>query len=289
MELVHRTKAEDAFPRSWIPMGDDRFSVAAVLPHDHPFFAPVHGDRHDPLLVAETMRQAAMLAFHAGYEVPVGYHFLMANLDYTCHLEHLGVGGAPTEVDVEVACSQLKWRGGQPVQGQVDWAVRRAGRLVATGTGTTRFTSPQVYRRMRGEFAFPGTSIPVTAPVSPAGAGRGRAEDVVLSETPQENVWQLRVDTRHSTLFQRPNDHVPGMLLLEAARQAACLVTGPAPFVPSVGGTRFHRYAEFNSPCRIQATVLPGVAPGMTTVRVAGHQDGNLVFDTTLSGPALTG
>ncbi|CAM5724061.1 hypothetical protein SMICM304S_04917 [Streptomyces microflavus] len=31
--------------------------------------------RHAPLLVTEAMRQAAMLAFHAGYGVPVGYHF----------------------------------------------------------------------------------------------------------------------------------------------------------------------------------------------------------------------
>ncbi|MEV6655256.1 ScbA/BarX family gamma-butyrolactone biosynthesis protein [Streptomyces sp. NPDC051219] len=291
MEMVHRTKAEDAFPRSWIRKSRDRFSVAAVLPHDHPFFAPVHGDRHDPLLIAETMRQAAMLAFHAGYGVPLGYHFLMANLDYTCHMDHLRVGDAPAEIDVEVVCSELKWRGGQPVQGQVDWTVRRAGRLVATGAGATRFTSPQVYRRMRGDFAFPGTSIPVTTPVSPAraGRGRGRGEDVVLSESLQENVWQLRVDTRHSTLFQRPNDHVPGMLLLEAARQAACLVAGPVPFVPVAGGTRFHRYAEFNRPCWIQATVKPSGVPGMTTTQVTGHQDGNLVFFTTLTSPAFTG
>lgn len=289
MALVHRTRVQDAFPVSWIPKGGDRFSVTAVLPHDHPFFAPVHGDRHDPLLIAETLRQAAMLVFHAGYGVPVGYHFLMATLDYTCHLDHLGVSGEVAELEVEVACSQLKFRGGQPVQGQVDWAVRRAGRLAATGTATTRFTSPQVYRRMRGDFATPTASVPGTAPVPAARAGRTRDEDVVLSASSQQDTWRLRVDTSHPTLFQRPNDHVPGMLLLEAARQAACLVTGPAPFVPSIGGTRFVRYAEFDSPCWIQATVRPGPAAGLTTVRVTGHQDGSLVFLTTLSSPAFSG
>ncbi|MFE2294064.1 ScbA/BarX family gamma-butyrolactone biosynthesis protein [Streptomyces sp. NPDC059452] len=285
MELVHRTRPEDAFPRSWEKVGPDRFSVEAVLPHDHPFFAPVGADRHDPLLVTEAMRQAAMLAFHAGYGVPVGHHFLMADLDYATHPDHLEVGGLPTVIDVEVTCSELKWRGGLPVQGRVDWVVRRAGQLVATGMGATRFTSPRVYERMRGGAAVPGEVIPETAPVPAARAGRARAEDVVLSESSREGVWELRVDTRHPTLFQRPNDHVPGMLLLEAARQAACLVAGEDGFVPAEGTTRFHRYAEFGSPCSIGAEVLPGAAPGGARIRVTGHQDGEPVFVTVLSGP----
>ncbi|WP_411082992.1 ScbA/BarX family gamma-butyrolactone biosynthesis protein [Streptomyces sp. cmx-18-6] len=289
MELVHRTRAEDAFPRHWTRLGPDRFAVETVLPHDHPFFAPVGADRHDPLLVTEAMRQAAMLAFHAGYGVPLGYHFLMADLDYVCHSDHLVVGGLPTVIDVEVSCSELKWRGGLPVQGRVDWVVRRAGRLVATGMGATRFTSPQVYRRMRGGCAVPGVAIPRTAPVPAARAGRDRAEDVVLSESSREGVWELRVDTRHPTLFQRPNDHVPGMLLLEAARQAACLAAGEGGFVPAEGRTRFHRYAEFGSPCWIGAEILPGAAPGEARIRVTGDQDDNPVFATVLSGPLATG
>ncbi|MEU6045981.1 2-oxo-3-(phosphooxy)propyl 3-oxoalkanoate synthase [Streptomyces griseus] len=289
IDMVHRSRPEDAFPRHWVRLARDRFSVAAVLPHDHPFFAPVSGDRHDPLLVAEAMRQAAMLSFHAGYGVPVGYHFLMADLDYACDLDHLGVGGAPAEIDVEVFCSDLKWRGGLPVQGRVGWAVHRDGELAATGTGATRFTNPKVYRRMRGDTPAEGISIPRAAPVSTAGAGRTRAEDVVLSETGRDGVWELRVDTRHPTLFQRPNDHVPGMLLLEAARQAACLAVGPGGIVPAEARSRFHRYAEFDSPCSIGAVVRPGAAEDTVTVQVTGHQDGELVFSTVLSGPRVNG
>ncbi|WP_324608657.1 AfsA-related hotdog domain-containing protein, partial [Streptomyces sp. NRRL S-1896] len=53
IEMVHRSRREDAFPQNWVRLGHDRFSVEALLPHDHPFFAPVAEDRHDPLLVAE--------------------------------------------------------------------------------------------------------------------------------------------------------------------------------------------------------------------------------------------
>ncbi|MFJ6443570.1 ScbA/BarX family gamma-butyrolactone biosynthesis protein [Streptomyces sp. NPDC091649] len=289
IDMVHRTRPEDAFPRNWVRLARDRFSVAAVLPHDHPFFAPVGGDRHDPLLVAEAMRQAAMLAFHAGYGVPLDHHFLMADLDYVCHREHLGVGGAPTEIDVEVYCSDLKWRGGLPVQGRVGWAVHRGGELAATGTGATRFTNPKVYRRMRGEAPARRVWISTAAPVPAARAGRRRIEDVVLSGTGRDGVWELRVDTRHPTLFQRPNDHVPGMLLLEAARQAACLAAGPGGIVPAKASTRFHRYAEFGVPCWIGAVVVPGEVEDTVTVQVTGHQGGQPVFSTVLSGPRADG
>ncbi|WNF25412.1 ScbA/BarX family gamma-butyrolactone biosynthesis protein [Streptomyces sp. C11-1] len=287
IEMVHRSRPEDAFPQNWVRLGHDRFSVEALLPHDHPFFAPVAEDRHDPLLVAEAMRQAAMLAFHAGYGVPLGHHFLMADLEYVCHPEHLAVGGGPTAIDVEVYCSDLKWRGGLPAQGRVGWAVHRGGRLAATGTGATRFTTPKAYRRIRQDVPTEGISIPRTAPVPASRAGRTRAEDVVLSETGRDGVWGLRVDTRHPTLFQRPNDHVPGMLLLEAARQAACLVAGGGGMVPAEASTRFHRYAEFGSPCWIRAVVLPESAGDTVTLRVTGNQDGKPVFSTLLSGPLV--
>ncbi|MFH9396250.1 ScbA/BarX family gamma-butyrolactone biosynthesis protein [Streptomyces sp. NPDC017413] len=289
IDMVHRTRPEDAFPRNWIRLGRDRFAVEAVLPHDHPFFAPVGDDRHDPLLVAEAMRQAAMLAFHAGYGIPLGYQFLMTGLDYVCHPEHLAVGGAPTGIDVEVFCSDLKWRGGLPAQGRVGWAVHRDGQLAATGMGVTRFSTPQAYRRMRGDAPAEGISIPDTVPVPAALAGRARVEDVVLSGTGQDGVWELRVDTRHPTLFQRPNDHVPGMLLLEAARQAACLVAGPAGIVPVEASTRFHRYSEFGSPCWIGAVVLPGEGEDTVKVQVTGRQDDETVFSTVLSGPRVDG
>ncbi|WP_228992789.1 ScbA/BarX family gamma-butyrolactone biosynthesis protein [Streptomyces sp. DH8] len=284
IDMVHRTRPEDAFPRDWVRLAHDRFAVTAVLPHDHAFFAPVDGDRHDPLLVAEVMRQAAMLAFHAGYGVPLGHHFLLSGLDFACHQEHLRVGGAPAEVDVEVYCSDLKWRGGLPVAGRVAWTVHRDGGLAATGVGVTRFTSPEVYRRMRGDAAAEHISIPDAAPVRAALAGRSRTEDVVLSATGRDGLWELRVDTRHPTLFQRPNDHVPGMLLLEAARQAAWLAVGRGGIVPTEAVSRFHRYAEFGSPCRIGAVVLPGTAEGAVTVQVTGWQNGETVFTAVLSG-----
>lgn len=86
--------------------------------------------------------------------------------------------------------------------------------------------------------------------------------------------WPLRLDIRHPTLFGRPNDHVPGILLLEAARQAAT-ATVPG-FLPVSLRSDFLRYVELDRPCRIEATTAP------EGVLVRAVQDGGTVFTCAL-------
>ncbi len=292
LELVHRVRPEDAFPTSWRRLDETRFSVSARWPDNHQFYCPVLR-WHDPLLVVETMRQASILVAHAGLGVPLGYHLLLSEMEYDCRSSELASApGQPTragtDVEVEVACSQLKHRAGRLVQMRTAWEIRAGGRLLARGEGQARLTSPQVYRRLRAEHCTPVVSVPTAPPVPAELVGRTRVEDVLLSPTPRAGVWRLRADTRHATLFQRPNDHIPGMLLFEAARQAGQAVTAPEPFVPVTGNIVFYRYAEFGSPCWIQAQVVPGRAGGRATVQVSGHQQGGKLFLATLCGADLS-
>ncbi|NEC10620.1 AfsA-related hotdog domain-containing protein, partial [Streptomyces sp. SID7909] len=101
--------------------------------------------------------------------------------------------------------------------------------------------------------------------------------DVVLAPPVAPGRWPLRLDTGHPTLFGRPNDHVPGILLLEAARQAAN-ATVPG-FLPVTLRSDFLRYVELDRPCWIEATTAPA------GVRVRAVQDGEPVFTCTLGGP----
>ncbi|CAM5549252.1 ScbA protein [Streptomyces tanashiensis] len=70
-EFVHRADPADIIPTGWTQLAENRFSVSARWPAAHPFFSPVAGDRHDPVLVAETIRQTTMLVAHAEFGVPV--------------------------------------------------------------------------------------------------------------------------------------------------------------------------------------------------------------------------
>ncbi|MEO3975081.1 ScbA/BarX family gamma-butyrolactone biosynthesis protein [Streptomyces sp. CAU 1734] len=290
----HRARAQDAFATGWTALGPNRFLVRAAWPREHPFFTPLGGRVHDPLLIVETMRQSAMAVLHAAFGVPLGHHFLLTGIDYACHPRHLAPGNGPGPgaadaddadgAEVELVFPELKYRGGHLSQLLVQWTVRRGGAVAATGTGLCRITAPQVYRRLRGPHTAPVSHHPAAPPVRAALAGRTRPADVLLTPAGRAGTWELLADTRHPTLFQRPGDHIPGMLLLEAARQAACAAAGPDPFLPQRGAVSFHRYAEFDTPCVLQAAAMP--APGgARVVRVTGHQGGAPVFLCTLAGP----
>ncbi|MFE2517849.1 AfsA-related hotdog domain-containing protein [Streptomyces mirabilis] len=50
---------------------------------------------------------------------------------------------------------------------------------------------------------------------------------MVLTPTPHPHTWQLTPNPHHPILFDHTTDHIPGMVLLEAAHQAATAHTHP--------------------------------------------------------------
>uniref|UniRef100_UPI0031DF2C83 ScbA/BarX family gamma-butyrolactone biosynthesis protein n=1 Tax=Streptomyces hawaiiensis TaxID=67305 RepID=UPI0031DF2C83 len=282
-ELAHRTTETDVFPTRWTRISDSRFHFTAHWPAAHPFFGPVDDRHQDPMVVGETLRQASMVLAHAEFGAPADTHFVMWDMTVRFDPTALLLADAAEPVEFDVVCSEVR-RGGRGLHSmRTTMEFRRAGRLVARGTGSTGCTSQRVYRRLRADRldAF-DRPVPLLAGIAPHTAGRARPEDVVLAPGDRPGVWNLRVDTGHPVLFPRPNDHVPGMVLFEAARQAATAASGLRPFLPSRMTADFTRYAELHSPCRIETEVL-AERPGEATVRVSGRQDGESVFTATLT------
>ncbi|WP_330349516.1 AfsA-related hotdog domain-containing protein [Streptomyces sp. NBC_00582] len=96
--------------------------------------------------------------------------------------------------------------------------------------------------------------------------------------------WRLRNDVSHTLLFDHPVDHVPGLVLLEAAHQAAQAVASPTPLDVTHIAIGYERYVEFDEPCWIQARPLPTLVPHWFAVAVTGHQGGQLAFQARLRG-----
>ncbi|QWB24419.1 MULTISPECIES: ScbA/BarX family gamma-butyrolactone biosynthesis protein [Streptomyces] len=281
--LAHRTTDTDVFPTRWRRISDTRFRFTAHWPAAHPFFGPVDDRHQDPMIVGETLRQASMVLAHAEFGAPADTHFVMWDLTVRADPSALTLSDAAEPVDIDVVCSEVRRRGRGLSSMRTTMEFRRAGRFVARGTGSTGCTSPLAYRRLRErQLTALETPVPLLEGIAPELAGRSRAEDVVLAPADRPGVWLLRVDTRHPVLFPRPNDHVPGMVLFEAARQAATAATGRHPFLPRAMTARFARYAELHSPCRLETEVL-GADPGEVTVRVSGRQGGESVFTATLT------
>ncbi|MDK0524553.1 ScbA/BarX family gamma-butyrolactone biosynthesis protein [Streptomyces sp. ML-6] len=282
-EFVHRAAVAEVMLTDWKREDDTHFKVTAQWPRGHSFFSPI-GAHHDPLLAAETIRQVGSLLAHAEFGVPLGHHFLMWDLQYTVEPDQMLIGDTPASLDIDITCTEVKQRGGALTGLRYEAVVHRDGRPAVTGSASYTCTTPAVYRRLRGDRGTPEgpPRLALTAPASPQSVGRMSPIDVVLSPVGETNRWQLRADTRHHVLFDHPVDHVPGMVLLEAARQAAAAICEGSAVLPVDIASEFHRYAELDTPCMIQAQPLPDAVGGEQSVLVTGHQDGELVFTSTV-------
>ncbi|MGP4013544.1 ScbA/BarX family gamma-butyrolactone biosynthesis protein [Streptomyces sp. 4N124] len=286
-ELVHRAAVAEVMLTDWRREDDTCFAMAGQWPRGHSFFTPVGDGYHDPLIAAETIRQAGILLAHAEFGAPLDLHFLVSDLDVAVRLPHFRVGDAPASLDITVTCPDVRRRGSSLAGMRIEAEIRRDGHVAATGGGSLTCITPPVYRRLRSRRAT-GTAgrLPLTAPTAPQRVGRMSPTDVVLTPIAEAGRWQLRVDTRHPVLFDHPVDHVPGMLLMEAARQAAAATLEHSSFVPLSMANEFRRYVELDEPCLIEARRLPRTASGDDCVLVTGHQDAHVVFQSTVTASA---
>ncbi|MET9845961.1 ScbA/BarX family gamma-butyrolactone biosynthesis protein [Streptomyces ossamyceticus] len=295
-EYVHKSAQSEVLLTGWSPAGPDRHRVTARWPLTHPFYGPV-GGFHDPMLVAESVRQCVPLLSHVAYDVPFGHRQVWSRFQYEIDPAALAVSDAPAEVDMRVTCPKV---------------IRRAGRLVSVdlqvdlsldnrplGTAFTRFAdlSPAVYPRLRGPYADIDEAyrraIPLAPPTAPASVARTGFADVVLSPTNSPTLHQLRVDLTHPALFDHPVDHAPGMLLLEAARQATQAQAHPQPVIATAMDAEFAQYVELDAPCWIHVgrpggeSGRGGDGPGAAPVRVTAVQNESCAFEATVTPTAV--
>ncbi|MFJ8629403.1 ScbA/BarX family gamma-butyrolactone biosynthesis protein [Streptomyces sp. NPDC093568] len=277
-QLVHRAAVAETFLTGLTSTGTDRFTVFAQWPRAHQLHVSADRSAYEPLLVAETVRQVGALLAHTAYQVPLGHQFVLRELGVTTHPERLAVGAVPAEPALHITVTDVDRRGGRPAGLRFTAGIRLAGERVATAHLAVTWTSAAVYRRLRGG-RTPATvsALPVPPGVPAAAVGRALPADVVLAPTDHPDRWRLRVDTAHAVFFDHPLDHIPGMLLLEAARQAVRTRTGTGFRTPVSYHAVFHRYAELDLPAWIETVDKPG-AHG-TDVQVVGHQGESTVFE----------
>ncbi|KUL43622.1 gamma-butyrolactone biosynthesis enzyme [Streptomyces regalis] len=290
-EFVHRAAVAEVLLTGWEAVPDpegrsDSYVVRAQWPRGHSLFAQ-SGGYQDAMLLVESVRQIGSLLAHAEFAVPFGHQFMMRDIAITATADLLLATPMPTELELRTECHDVVRRGTNLADMRYDVTALIDGVALATASAAFRCISPGVYRRLRSDRPT-GTTQVVGAPVDPATVGRCNAENVVLTEemaaVDGRRSWGLRIDSTHPIFFDHPVDHIPGMVLLEAARQAAHAVTGrPDKLVTGISGT-FTRYAELDAPCRVEAVTGVSVA-GETPVRVTGVQDDETVFtaDVTLS------
>ncbi|MGW1964998.1 ScbA/BarX family gamma-butyrolactone biosynthesis protein [Streptomyces sp. NPDC001935] len=319
---THKTRQEEVLLRTWERTGPDAFTVTAEWPRDHRFYRTRHG-LLDPMLLSETIRQTLPLLSHGAYAVPLGHQLLWQDLDWhmatpaqaagpeipmglegplapharsdsapatPAGLEspvalRAGSDPEPALVELRITCPKVTYRRDRAASIALSVEVLRDGAPFATAHSRFTIQDRAVYERLRGRYADIAALrvLPLSPPASPRPVGRDGFEDVVLSPTHTPDRWQLRADTTHPILFDHAVDHAPGMLLLEAARQAAQALVHPTPTIAVGMESVFTRYAELDVPCWILADAHPADSLGRTRVHVTARQNDRDIFTSTVT------
>ncbi|PKT67451.1 hypothetical protein CW362_40330, partial [Streptomyces populi] len=276
-QYVHKRAESEVLLNGWLPVGENRHRVTARWPLGHSFYGPTDG-LHDPLLVAETVRQCVPLLSHAAYGVPFGHRQTWSRFGYRIDPAVLAATGTDAAVELRITCSDVLRRGSRLASLTMNAELLVDGLFLGTAHTTFANLSPAVYPRLRGPYAdlaeATRRAVPLAPPMPPVQVARAEHTDVVLSPTNSPARHQLRVDLSHPALFDHPVDHVPGMLLLEAARQATHAVARPRPVVATAREASFTRYVELDAPCWIHtepAADTPRAATG--PVRLSAVQN----------------
>ncbi|MER6308035.1 ScbA/BarX family gamma-butyrolactone biosynthesis protein [Streptomyces sp. NPDC001657] len=284
----HRTTESEVFLTNWRPGPGNSWVVSAQWPRAHTFYGPVAG-LHDPLLLIETVRQAGILLSHVAHRVPLDHPIVWQHVRYDLAPQALRTADEPAEVELRITDHDVVRRGKRLISARQEFRIRCEGAHLAHARLIYSCHSPRAHRRLRGrygELAFANSRrLPVPEPVSPRLVARDHERDVVLSPTDLPDRWQLRVDTSHPVLFGHPVDHAPGMLMVEAARQAAQAVTPGVPMLPVSLECSFERYAELDAPSWVRArTPDPVAAGGARRVEVGVEQHGKPVVAARITG-----
>ncbi|MEY9967900.1 hypothetical protein ABIA33_005980 [Streptacidiphilus sp. MAP12-16] len=252
--LVHRLAVSEVLLTDWQRESPEAFTLRAQLPRAHSFYDTADG-RHDPLLLVEAVRQAGLLISHAELGVPYGHRFLMHSLSLECDPNGLRLEATPADLLLRLTCHDMRHRGRRLAGMAYHVHLYRGGTPIGIGKSHFDCLAPAVYDRLRSRPQHLTPAHLPAPPLSPSLVGRDRLRDVVLSPTADENTWELRVDQTHPVLFDHAVDHVPGMLMIEALRQAAWLASSPNGFDLRSLQADFHHYAELDRPCLVHSAV----------------------------------
>ncbi|KZF06151.1 hypothetical protein A2J03_25300 [Rhodococcus sp. EPR-157] len=283
--LVHRHAVAEVFVTDYRFEPEAAYEVGIQLPPAHRIFDTSSG-HHDPLSVAEAFRQAVVLLCHTRYHIPSHHSLLME----TFSLNMLGSHGIPTTsapLAFDLTVNKLSYRDDAVSGVDVSGTLSDGSKDIARCNAVARGVSPDGYRRIRRgrENQYPSrrTTPPGSVTVRPGRVGRLSEPDVLISANDARRVMFCDPDPQNSALLDHPVDHIPGMVVFEAARQAVRYRSGnPAAQIHTLSAV-FPQFTEWETPCEISTSVLAASAQEPTRYCIRFTQDDALTAELELS------
>jgi hypothetical protein len=258
-QLVHRQSVGEVFLTDYRLSDDTADQIAVQLPASHRIFRPTR-QRHDPLIVAEAFRQAVMMLCHTKYAVPPHFKFLMEQFGFDI-VDELEVRSAPMPLILDMTTNQVDTRDGTVSRVDIFGVLREGSRVLAHCNAVARCVPPASYTRIRAgrdtciaHFrAKPPGSVVIPAPC----AGRTEEQDVLIAANLPAGDLHCAPDPRNYALFDHPLDHVPGMVLFDAAIQAVRYrANEPSLQLASLAAT-FPIFTEWDDACDVAVSSAP--------------------------------
>lgn len=290
LALIHRRNPSEAFLTDVVATGPHDFVAGAVLPAAHPHYRGHTGPSRDrdPLLLLECARQAETSAAHALFGVEPDARFVLRN--WSAELVPFEAEPGRTELMITAVTRNPKLMRDRIRGLDYELVLWEAGARVGVVRMEVGYVSGTAYTvlRARKHNGSPPSSDdlgPTSGTrIDPARVGRLRATDVVLLDVSggDQITARLRVPTENPSLFDHAQDHVPAMVLMEAARQLAALAThewgGAAPDRTALMSMRasFAAYAELTEPIELTAT------PAGDRIAVVFRQEGTEIAEAEI-------
>lgn len=301
--LLHRSALSEVFLTDCRAVDAETYVAAAQLPPSHAFYTD-HLHRTplvDPMLLMECARQAETYGGHAMFGVPAGTSFILRDWSlYVVDAGLLAAPAGPTEVVMVVRTRDPRRVGGS-LRGLVyEIELSLAGRVAAEAHISVGYLPAETYRSVREgrRGSAPPTSAsvhpyPVGFPVPPHLVGRRNRDNVVLLDARAEGdglTARVRPAVDNPSLFDHQQDHLPGMVMIEAARQAGLLALndlhGLSPFRWVLTGMHatFTAYAELDAATFVTVRPrAPREATGTWELAAQFEQESVVIAEATLS------
>lgn len=254
-ELVHKRHAENVFVGVPVRSGPQEFSANAEFPSAHCLYNDTPSGLSGAGYLIEVARQSNLSICHLFFDVPLDSGFLVAALDWCFSEPRPFVVETLEAFEVRTRIVEAVIRKG--VLGKVTTESRffdGSGVEFLTGKASFLITSRKLTTRAaRSELEALGQ-----APMAPERVMVSQPYNVFVGapSLPMDGTTEtnpLIVDVTHPYFFEHENAHVPGMMLLEAGKQAA-VFAAPRRF-PIIddcygdlyrGEIRFTRFADLH-------------------------------------------
>jgi 2-oxo-3-(phosphooxy)propyl 3-oxoalkanoate synthase len=237
--LVHRNAIAEVLLTDIVQLDETSFEVAAQWSRSHRVYRPDADGRHDPMLLLETVRQTGLALSHFGFGVPYGFKSVMHDVGFRVWPEdEPRAVHAATNVTLTVECENVVLRGDQLRSMTVVLAMSAEGRHFATGRGTLSWLTERTFGQLRARNGGRSAADPAEQPLVPMSPPavipmpcryRDPTDALLVAGDRQPGRRRMLVPQDHPVYFDHPLDHVPGMLLIDAAWQAATATLPPGP------------------------------------------------------------